>query len=159
MRFDVLYMAQNMKTVLLIDNRAFTLSKLYAAAETYLLRRRIGELCREHCSGCRESQPNQLAHMFVGCLDDWSDSVESHIQTAKSTVTSDCVKQLVDLLLSELHLPPADSSQTELYCDDAIYNFVLLQESLWPNLDNLFCKVYEEKILCLPSTLYSFSDL
>ena len=141
---------------MIIDNRAFTLSKLYAAARVYLLRRHINK--HSHCVGCIESQPNQLAHMDGGCLDDWTGKVSLRYEKANTETIFDDIKILVETLLETLCLPIPDA-EPEFYCDDTVWSFLMLTGILWPKLDNLMCKVYEENILKLPSALCTFSDV
>ena len=145
---------------MIIDSRAFTLSKLFLASHVYLIRRLIKEVNRKNCWGCKHEQIHKVAHMLDGCEDRWTDIASKHYEEISKQIEHKEVECLVKTLMSVLHLPPPESKHTltECYCADTVYSFAMLPESLWPNLDNLFCLIREKHILRISPELYTFHE-
>ena len=131
---------------MMVDHRAFTLTKLYIASHVYLIRRLIKEESKRNCWGCKHNQENKVTHLLNGCEDQWSDIVRRYYDVIANEVNPDKIEYLVKTLMTELYLPfmDKDFNITENYCPDIIYSFVMLSESLWPNLDGLFTLVYDK---------------
>jgi hypothetical protein len=61
--------------------------QLMDALHISLLKQKLSEIQHERCPGCEIDAPGQVAHM-EGCLMEWSDCVEKHLDEVVQVVTS-----------------------------------------------------------------------
>lgn len=81
--------------------------KMMEAMYAWLLRNKINRTASRECRACEEEQPNQMAHMDIGCLMEFDNAVDTYLKASEAEITIlDMIKLYSDFLaLVGLEMP------------------------------------------------------
>ena len=75
----------------------------------FLISNEIQCLRNQNCAGCLFDHPSQIQHMDGGCMDVWSDCVDSYLDDALALVTTDKVKKVTCEVMNIINTPYIDN--------------------------------------------------